>query len=638
VLVSWQQCLSETPPLLLKENAMPLNLFSCLSSCCLPSQQAALNSPQEQQPQDVDTPAATERPAPDLQRAAKRSSPSSSNVARMIAQRQSDAAHSDNAVPQIHLPIETVDVIKEITADLKKTVVELRRDIHRNPELSNQEQRTAGIVATQLEAAGFNVRRNVGGSGVVGQLVVGKGGKRGKVVGLRADMDALPVNEATGLEFASEVKGVMHACGHDGHTAMLLGAAKVFAELRDRSLLPDCEIRLIFQPAEELGTGAAAMIRDGAINGVDIIFGQHIDPRLPSGAIAMRSGPLLASAKGIRVSLSNTGEAQLASHNSFLATAQLVQEFNEFSSPVHDPNKRDVVATPTRLGDSKRPINVSPPAATVHATIHSSLEQSANVEDDIRAMAQEVARERQQDFDITFSLPEPDSTVGSLEADTATRQVKIAFAGRPAHSGMPEKGRNPILSAAKMATDLHAIYNVQSDKRREGVKVELTALNDDSAEENTSLPVAQFGASLRTFGDNLRNRILDDFEDKAKQTAIGLQQQLNIETLPEGSYDTTENPYVETVAAENALRAAGMNVIEADRVTASEDFAKYQQDVVGVFSLLGAAPEGMNPQDVAGHHTPKFVFNEDAMEQGVQSLVLQSMNFLHPRLKSSATH
>ena len=172
-------------------------------------------------------------------------------------------------------------------------VIAWRRDIHAHPELSQHEERTAALVANVLEGLGLEVRRNVGGFGVVGLL---RGTHEGRTVALRADMDALPLNEETGLDFASETPGVMHACGHDTHTAMLLGAASALSEMRDKIR---GNVKFIFQPAEELNPtgGAPGMIRDGVLDSpnVDGIFALHVWPLYETGKIAIRSGSCMAA-------------------------------------------------------------------------------------------------------------------------------------------------------------------------------------------------------------------------------------------------------------------------------------------------------------------------------------------------------
>jgi len=179
--------------------------------------------------------------------------------------------------------------------DFEAELIQLRRDLHRHPELSFREVRTAAIAAERVEALGYEVRRGVGRTGVVAELRNGAG----PVVALRADMDALPIDEENDVDYRSTVPGVMHACGHDAHVAMLVGAARLLAEARMRGELPPGTVRLLFQPSEEASdeeglSGASRMIDDGAIDGVNAIFGLHIGAHLEAGKLFVRSGPIMA--------------------------------------------------------------------------------------------------------------------------------------------------------------------------------------------------------------------------------------------------------------------------------------------------------------------------------------------------------
>ncbi|MBQ3458313.1 MAG: amidohydrolase [Synergistaceae bacterium] len=176
-------------------------------------------------------------------------------------------------------------------------IISWRRDIHSHPELSQNESRTSELVAKVLEGLGLEVTRNIGGHGVVGLL---RGKNDGKTIALRADMDALPLNEETGLPYASQTQGVMHACGHDAHTAILLGAACALSEMKDRL---SGNVKFIFQPAEELNPtgGAPGMIRDGVLENphVDSLLALHVWPIYETGKIALRSGALMAASDRI---------------------------------------------------------------------------------------------------------------------------------------------------------------------------------------------------------------------------------------------------------------------------------------------------------------------------------------------------
>ena len=192
-------------------------------------------------------------------------------------------------------------------ADLQPDIQAWRRDIHQHPELLYDVHRTAAFVADRLREFGCDeVVTGIGQTGVVGVIKGSKPAGEGlKAIGLRADMDALPVEEATSLPYASKTPGKMHACGHDGHTAMLLGAARYLAETRNFA----GDAVVIFQPAEEGGAGGAAMIKDGLIErfGIDQVYGMHNGPGMPVGSFAIRPGPIMAATDEIDIMIEGLG-------------------------------------------------------------------------------------------------------------------------------------------------------------------------------------------------------------------------------------------------------------------------------------------------------------------------------------------
>ena len=194
-----------------------------------------------------------------------------------------------------------MDIRKEIE-ELKEEMIGLRRDFHKNPELGFQEFRTGKIVADYLESLGLEVQRKVAKTGVVGLL---KGDKPGKTIALRTDMDALPLEEETGLEFASQINGVMHACGHDGHLAMMLVAAKVLKGMKEELR---GNVKFIFQPNEE-DAGAEIMIGEGILENpkVDAAIGMHLWSPIQSGKIGITKGPLMASSYYFKLLVNGKG-------------------------------------------------------------------------------------------------------------------------------------------------------------------------------------------------------------------------------------------------------------------------------------------------------------------------------------------
>ena len=190
-------------------------------------------------------------------------------------------------------------------ADFHQDIVAWRHDLHRHPEILYEVHRTAGVVAEKLKAFGADeVTTGVGRTGVVG-VIRGRSNNSGNVIGLRADMDALPITEATGAAHASTIEGAMHACGHDGHTAMLLGAARYLAETRNF----DGTAVVIFQPAEEGGAGGKAMVEDGLMErwGIDEVYGMHNMPGMPVGQFGIRPGPIMASTDDFDIKIKGLG-------------------------------------------------------------------------------------------------------------------------------------------------------------------------------------------------------------------------------------------------------------------------------------------------------------------------------------------
>ena len=190
----------------------------------------------------------------------------------------------------------------EQAQSLASDLAAIRRDLHQNPELSFQEVRTAGIAAKEMEALGFPVRTGIGRTGVIAELDNGDG----PLIALRADMDALPIKEANTHDFVSQNAGVMHACGHDGHVAGLIGAARILAEERDAGRLPPGIVRFIFQPSEEATddegkSGAMRMVDEGVMEGVDAVVGLHLGAPLPCGKIFFAAGPIMAGSAEVHI-------------------------------------------------------------------------------------------------------------------------------------------------------------------------------------------------------------------------------------------------------------------------------------------------------------------------------------------------
>ncbi|MBE2183125.1 MAG: amidohydrolase [Anaerolineae bacterium] len=255
-------------------------------------------------------------------------------------------------------------------------MIAVRRDIHQHPELGFQEFRTAGLVADKLRALGLEVSTGVGKTGVVAHL-----GEGTPIVAIRADMDALPILEANDVSYASASPGVMHACGHDGHTAMLLGAAKILTEMPDR---PTGEIRFLFQPCEETNdaegkSGAQRMIDDGALQGVDHVIALHVDSDLESGLIFAPSGFMTANVDNFFATI--IGQGAHGAHpdqgvDPIYVLAQVINAIQGIRARRINPGRPAVVTIGTVHGGLPGGENVIPNEVTLSGTLRSYDDQT----------------------------------------------------------------------------------------------------------------------------------------------------------------------------------------------------------------------------------------------------------------------
>lgn len=212
--------------------------------------------------------------------------------------------------------------ILKMAKDLKPYIINKRRNFHMYPELKYEEKRTSAIIYKELISLGYEINK-VASTGIIGTLE----GKGNRTIALRADMDALPVNEATGKSYASKIEGKMHACGHDGHMAMLLGAAKILSSIRENL---NGTVKLIFQPAEEGGWGAEKVVNSGLLDDIDAVFGIHLWADLPSGVIGIKQGTLMASIDSFRINIKGKGGHAAEPEKTFDPIAVLVDMLNAY--------------------------------------------------------------------------------------------------------------------------------------------------------------------------------------------------------------------------------------------------------------------------------------------------------------------
>ena len=411
------------------------------------------------------------------------------------------------------------DALDEELVTLMPKVIEWRHDIHENPELGNREFRTSNKVKVHLESLGIEVESGIAYTGVVGLI---RGGKPGPTVALRADMDALPVEEKTGLPFASKVRttylgndvGVMHACGHDAHVAILMGVAEFLAKHKDQL---QGNIMLIFQPAEEgppedEGGGAKMMLQEGIFEryNPEVIFGLHVT-NIPNGVLSVKSGPAMAAASAYRITIKGVqthGSTPWSGIDPIMATAQLIESLNTVVS---------------------RRINIINNPAVV--------------------------------------------SVGMVKAGT----------------------RNNIIP-------------------------------EDSTITGT----------IRTFDPVLRKEIYDEIEQLANGVAVGTGTDIQVEFDVGGFYPVTVNNPQLLERMSPSLKAAspGKYYESQTPVTGAEDFSYFSQEIPGLYFWLGINKpgEGLSANfgertDVPGNHSPYFIVDDSALDEGVKALTYLVLDY-----------
>ncbi|HSI41917.1 MAG TPA: M20 aminoacylase family protein [Xanthobacteraceae bacterium] len=312
-------------------------------------------------------------------------------------------------------------------------LVALRRDLHAHPELGLEEVRTSDIVARELAGLGYTVSRGLAGTGLVGTLSQGTGRRS---VGLRADMDALPILEETGLAYASTTPGLMHACGHDGHTAMLLGAARAIAERRNF----DGTVHLIFQPAEENFGGARIMVEEGLFDRFpcDAVFALHNDPALPFGRFAFKDGPVMAAVDEAYITINGLGghgaEPQETA-DPIVAGASLVMALQTIvSRNIHPLDPTVVTVGAFHAGSAS---NIIPERAELVVGVRSFDPQ---VRDELERRIRLIAQGQAESYGMSATVDyrrSYDATINHTAETDFLRNLAVRFAGAGEVSDLP---------------------------------------------------------------------------------------------------------------------------------------------------------------------------------------------------------
>ena len=319
----------------------------------------------------------------------------------------------------------------DVPAQLAEDVISIRRDLHMHPELGFEEHRTAEIVATRLRGLGYEVFEGIGRTGVVGVL---RGTRPGKTIMLRADMDALPILEETEHAYRSRIDGTMHACGHDGHVAILLGVATLVASARHELAGTLC---LVFQPAEEGKGGAKAMVDEGLIErfGIERAYGLHLSSKYPTGTLAFRAGPMYASSDSIEIDVLGVGGHGAAPHETvdpIVVAANFVTSVQQIASRAIDPLEPAVITI-----------------ASIHAgTIHNVIPRTCRMLGTVRAFS----------ADVRNAMPERIERVLRSCCDAAGAKYAFDYLWRyPVTANDPDQTAYARALAARLVGDERAI-------------------------------------------------------------------------------------------------------------------------------------------------------------------------------------
>ena len=336
----------------------------------------------------------------------------------------------------------------EIEENFGAKIVALRREIHREPELGFDTEKTAEKVLAALDGLPLDIETGVAENGIVATL---EGERDGPTVALRADMDALPIQEETGLPFASEVEGRMHACGHDGHTGMLVGAAHALSGMRDRL---GGSVKFIFQPAEEGGGGGKVMVDEGVVEDVSSIFALHLWPGLPFGKVATKAGPIMAAADAFEMEIRGSGGHGAMPHlaaDAVVIAAQVVTALQTVVSREVDPVE-PAVLTVGEIGAGTA-FNIIPEKARLGGTVRTlNPDLRERMPGRMEAVARGVAKGMRGDADLDYDFSYPVTVNDEVAAGYALGVAENLF-GAQSVQELP----NPSMTAEDFAFYLEKV-------------------------------------------------------------------------------------------------------------------------------------------------------------------------------------
>ena len=313
---------------------------------------------------------------------------------------------------------------------IQKKIISIRRDIHKHPELAFNEFRTSKLVANKLEKLGLKVKKNVGKTGVIGTL---KGKGQGPTIALRADMDALPIQETSKISYKSINKGIMHACGHDGHTAMLLGAAEALSKMTSKI---NGTVKFLFQPAEEGEGGARYMIKDGALKNVDSAYGIHLWNYQSYGTVGVKPGPIMAAADIFEIKINGVGghgAAPQGSKDAIIIASHIIQALQTIVSRNTNPIESTVITVGQINGGYN--FNIIADKVILKGTTRAYTEENRQL---IKKRMKEIINGTKKTFDVNIDLEYED--------------------GYPPTINDPDSAKNLLKAAKKIVGDKNAGY------------------------------------------------------------------------------------------------------------------------------------------------------------------------------------
>ena len=339
-------------------------------------------------------------------------------------------------------------IMEEIRESHGERIVALRREIHREPELGFDTEKTAEKVLAALDGLPLEIQTGVAENGIVATL---EGEGEGPTVGLRADMDALPIHEETGLPFASGTDGKMHACGHDGHTSMLVGAAHALSGMRDRL---HGTVKFIFQPAEEGGGGGKVMVDEGVTEGIDSIFALHLWPGLPLGTASTKAGPVMAAADAFEMEVKGNGGHGAMPHqtaDAIVMAAQIVAALQTIVSREADPVE-PAVLTVGEIGAGTA-FNIIPETARIAGTVRTMNQDLREmIPERIEELSRGIARGMRGDVDLNYKFSYP-----VTRNDPEAARLALNVAGELLGEDSVIEARNPSMAGEDFAFMLEEV-------------------------------------------------------------------------------------------------------------------------------------------------------------------------------------